>query len=204
MIATAIGVALIATLIVGTLFVANRYAVQPFAPQADAVSTVGQPKTPLQTEAYFINGLKSQPSASDEWWSARSDHRLVAYSVWNASERFGTHAVKPPSPPLAGGGKEFLLFCVPVAGFCPSRRRWACHAQARVRAPPRLAWRRARVPRSLVSEAASINIAIIYLIFRDCARCLDCAVHRVSANLAAGGKIGDFQAIGGRRIALVV
>ncbi|UPT86953.1 hypothetical protein HAP41_0000043190 [Bradyrhizobium barranii subsp. apii] len=86
LILSVIGIVLVAVLIVGTLFVANRYAVQPFAPKTDTSSTAGQAKTPQQTEAYFTNGLKSQASATDEWWGARSDHRLLAYAVFSCKK----------------------------------------------------------------------------------------------------------------------
>jgi hypothetical protein len=77
------GLVLLVVVVFATLFVANRYAVQPFASKTDTAPADGQPKPPLQTEAFFLNGLKSQPSATDEWWGARSDHQLVAYAVFN-------------------------------------------------------------------------------------------------------------------------
>src|SRR5215831_5028944 len=42
---------------------------------------------PPQTEAFFLAGLGSRPSASDEWWAARSDHRLIARAVLSCKQR---------------------------------------------------------------------------------------------------------------------
>jgi hypothetical protein len=41
------------------------------------------PSAPLleQTEAIFLKHLDDKPGSTDEWWAARSDHRLVAYAV---------------------------------------------------------------------------------------------------------------------------
>ena len=39
-----------------------------------------------QTELLFLNGLKSMPASDSEWWSARSDHRLVAYAIFNCKQ----------------------------------------------------------------------------------------------------------------------
>jgi hypothetical protein len=59
-------------------------------PKAVPVSDNPPPAPFLQqTEVFFINGLKSQPSAADEWWPARSDHRLVAHGVLYCKEGVG-------------------------------------------------------------------------------------------------------------------
>lgn len=34
-----------------------------------------------QTEAMFLKRFDSKPASTDEWWAARSDHRLIAYAV---------------------------------------------------------------------------------------------------------------------------
>jgi hypothetical protein len=79
------GAALIAVVMIAGLFVADRYDVQTLTLKPTSqVAAAGSPvKPPLQTEAYFINGLKSQPATADEWWSARSDHKLLAYALLN-------------------------------------------------------------------------------------------------------------------------
>lgn len=77
------GVAAIAVVVFATLFANNRYGISVFESKTDRPGAVVQPKPPLQTEVFFINGLKSLPGATEEWWSARSDHRLLAYAVFN-------------------------------------------------------------------------------------------------------------------------
>jgi hypothetical protein len=77
------GLALVAIVVIGTLFVGNHYGIQLFASKIETPLAIAPTKPPLQTEVFFINGLKSQPSATDEWWGVRSDHRLLAYAVFN-------------------------------------------------------------------------------------------------------------------------
>src|SRR4051794_20311396 len=73
----------IGIILLAGLFTSDRYGVvRLFIQQATSQATaVSNARPPLQTEAYFINGLKSQPAAADEWWGARSDHKLLAYAV---------------------------------------------------------------------------------------------------------------------------
>lgn len=79
------GAVVIAIILIAGLYIADRYGVvRPFTQEAISQATaVSNARPPLQTEAYFINGLKSQPAAADEWWGARSDHKLLAYAVLN-------------------------------------------------------------------------------------------------------------------------
>lgn len=77
------GIVLTLLLVFGGLYVASRYGVQPFVAKVDTPATATESKLALQTEVFFLNGLKSQPVVADEWWSARSDHRLLAYAVFN-------------------------------------------------------------------------------------------------------------------------
>ena len=77
------GVAAIAVVVFATLFANNRYGIDPFGSKVDKPAAVVQPKAPLQTEVYFFNGLKTVPGAAEEWWGARSDHRLLAYAVFS-------------------------------------------------------------------------------------------------------------------------
>jgi hypothetical protein len=41
-----------------------------------------KPSAKSETEAVFLSGI-TPPSAGDEWWAARADHRLVASAVFN-------------------------------------------------------------------------------------------------------------------------
>jgi hypothetical protein len=79
--ASVAGAALVALLILAGLYAADRYGMSFWARKAELALPATQSKLPLQTEVFFLNGLKSQPVASDEWWAARSDHRLLAYAV---------------------------------------------------------------------------------------------------------------------------
>jgi len=72
-----------AGLVAAAWFVADHYGVQFFAMKPEPPRAVAELKLPPQTEVYFLNGLTSQPLVTDEWWSARSDHRLLAYAVFN-------------------------------------------------------------------------------------------------------------------------
>jgi len=87
----AAGAVLVAIVIGVGLFVADRYGVRAISLNTAIRTTAVTPaRPPLQTEAYFINGLKAQPF--DEWWNARSDHKLLAYAVLNC-KRLTTLAV---------------------------------------------------------------------------------------------------------------
>ncbi|WP_461320600.1 hypothetical protein [Bradyrhizobium diazoefficiens] len=80
--ATAAAIAIVAIIVAGTLFLSGRYDIQPFEKKTESASTL-ESKSRMQTEVFFLNGLNSQPDATDEWWSARSDHRLLAYAVFD-------------------------------------------------------------------------------------------------------------------------
>ncbi|GJD52972.1 hypothetical protein OPKNFCMD_5740 [Methylobacterium crusticola] len=44
---------------------------------------------PQPTEALFVGSVKGPPGDASEWWSARSDHRLIAYGIWTCKRLEG-------------------------------------------------------------------------------------------------------------------
>src|SRR5262249_31867436 len=79
----AIAVVVLLTIVV---IISHHFGVLPLQPNPDN-SSAKEPAV-LQTEEYFLGGLKEDPPTdpSDEWWLARADHRLIANAVFNCKE----------------------------------------------------------------------------------------------------------------------
>ncbi|PDT60521.1 hypothetical protein CO678_15935 [Bradyrhizobium diazoefficiens] len=95
LIASVGGAALVASLAIVGFFVAERYGI-PFVKKSEPAAVALQ-TSPQQTEALFLNGLKA-PDTASEWWSARADHRLVAYAVLNCKQLLGVSLDLMPRP----------------------------------------------------------------------------------------------------------
>ncbi len=83
MLCQAIAVVVLLTIVV---IISHHFGVLPLPPSTSN-PTVTESKLPLQTEEYFLGGLKDDlPDQSDEWWLARADHRLIADAIFNCKE----------------------------------------------------------------------------------------------------------------------
>src|SRR5215207_5896774 len=83
LLASVVGAAIIASIIVAAFVFADRYGMNPLATKVETAPTVERPSLiPPQTEVFFLNGPKTRPVATDEWWAARADHRLIAPAVF--------------------------------------------------------------------------------------------------------------------------
>ncbi len=89
-------IALVALLTI-VVIVSHHFGVLPLAPNTGNGIVKASSTVPQQTEEYFLGGLKDDPPTdpTDEWWLARSDHRLIANAVFNCKELQFTSAYMP-------------------------------------------------------------------------------------------------------------
>jgi hypothetical protein len=79
-----IGILAIAVLVTGVLFLNERFGWPVLAAKPPPAPTDGT--LPRQTEVLFLNSLKNEPASDHEWWTARSDHRLVAHGIFHCKQ----------------------------------------------------------------------------------------------------------------------